>query len=107
MRNSRAPTERKEAWRADFDVATDLPQLHQVAQDPRIPPELEALPMQVAAVPGLRRVDWYIDGKQMSSTTVGHYAWPLVRGSHEVYTRIWDDAAGEPHETNLVRFHVH
>ena len=79
----------------------------QVAQDPRIPPELEALPMQVAAVPGLRRVDWYIDGKQVSSTTVGHYAWPLVRGSHEVYTRIWDDAASGPHETTLVRFQVH
>ena len=79
----------------------------QVAQDPRIPPELEALPMQVAAVPGLRRVDWYIDGKQVSSTTVAHYAWPLVRGSHEPYTRIWDDAASGPHETTLVRFQVH
>ena len=78
-----------------------------VAHDPRIPPELEALPMQVAAVPGLRRVDWYIDGQQVSSTTVAHYAWPLARGSHEVHTKIWDDAASEPHETELVRFHVH
>jgi penicillin-binding protein 1C len=78
-----------------------------VAHDPRIPAELEALPMQVAAVPGLQRVDWYIDGKQVSSTTVAHYAWPLARGSHEVYTKIWDDAASEPHETEPVRFQVH
>jgi penicillin-binding protein 1C len=78
-----------------------------VAHDPRIPAELEALPMQVAAVPGLHRVDWYIDGKQVSSTTVAHYAWPLARGSHEVYTKIWDDAANEPHATALVRFQVH
>jgi penicillin-binding protein 1C len=78
-----------------------------VAHDPRIPAELEALPMQVAPVPGLQRVDWYIDGKQVSSTTLDHYAWPLARGSHEVHTKIWDDAASEPHETEPVRFQVH
>jgi penicillin-binding protein 1C len=78
-----------------------------VAHDPRIPSELEALPMQVAPVPGLRRVDWYVDGQQVSSTTVGRYAWPLVRGRHAVYTRIWDDARDAPHVTELVRFQVH
>jgi penicillin-binding protein 1C len=77
-----------------------------VAHDPRIPPELEALPMQIAAVPGLRRVDWYIDGQQVSSTQAGRYAWPLKRGNHAAYTRIWDDAPDAPHETDLVRFQV-
>jgi penicillin-binding protein 1C len=78
-----------------------------VAHDPRIPPELEALPMQIAAVPGLRRVDWYIDGRQVSSTPAGRYAWPLERGNHAVYTRIWDDTEDSPHETELMRFQVH
>src|SRR5260221_6093779 len=32
----------------------------QVAHDPRIPTEFEALPMQIAAVTGLLRVDWYV-----------------------------------------------
>jgi hypothetical protein len=41
------------------------------------------------------------------STAIGRYAWPLTRGSHEVYTRIWDDAPDGPHETELVRFQVH
>jgi penicillin-binding protein 1C len=78
-----------------------------VAHDPRIPPELEALPMQIAAVPGLRRVDWYVDGRQVSSTEVGRYAWPLERGNHAVYTRIWDETEDSPHETELMRFQVH
>src|SRR5580704_5280156 len=34
-----------------------------IAHDPRIPAEFEALPMQIAAVTGLLRVDWYVDGK--------------------------------------------
>jgi len=33
-----------------------------VAHDPRIPSEFEALPLQIAPVPGLHRVDWYVDG---------------------------------------------
>jgi penicillin-binding protein 1C len=78
-----------------------------VAHDPRIPSELEALPMQVSPVPGLRRVDWYVDGEQVSNTTVASFAWPLVRGKHAVYARIWDDANDAPHLTEPVRFQVH
>jgi penicillin-binding protein 1C len=77
-----------------------------VARDPRIPSELEALPMQIAAVPGLKRVDWIVDGKQVSSTAAEQFAWPLISGKHEVYSRIWDSAP-KPHETDLVRFQVH
>jgi penicillin-binding protein 1C len=79
----------------------------QVAHDPRIPTEFEALPMQVAPVPGLRRIDWVVDGRQMTSTTVNRYAWPLIRGTHEVYTRIWDGSSNDPHVTGVVRFYVH
>jgi penicillin-binding protein 1C len=76
-----------------------------VAHDPRIPPELEALPMQISKVAGLKRVDWFVDGKQVSSTTVDRFAWPLISGRHEVYTKIWDSAS-QPHETDAVRFQV-
>ena len=79
----------------------------QIAHDPRIPAEFQALPMQVAPVAGLRRVDWFVDGRQVTSTPANSYAWPLVRGTHEVYTRIWDSRSSEPHVTGVVRFHVH
>jgi penicillin-binding protein 1C len=76
-----------------------------VAHDPRIPAELEALPMQVAKVPGLKRVDWFVDGRQVSSTTEDRFAWPLLSGAHEVFGRIWDSGE-QPHETEAVRFRV-
>lgn len=76
-----------------------------VAHDPRIPAELEALPMQIAAVPGLKRVDWFIDGTQVSSTSIDRFAWPLLTGTHQVYGKIWDVAA-QPHDTPAVHFQV-
>jgi penicillin-binding protein 1C len=91
---------------AEYRLLQPTAGLH-VAHDPRIPPQFEALPMQVAAVSGLRRVDWYIDGRQVSSTAGEKYAWPLARGAHEVYSRIWDDTARDPHLTEAIRFYVH
>ena len=78
-----------------------------VARDPRIPKEFEALPMQVAPVPGLRRVAWYVDGLEVSSTAADSYAWPLAPGAHEVYSRIWDGPNHDAHATDVVRFYVH
>jgi penicillin-binding protein 1C len=77
-----------------------------VAHDPRIPSEFEALPMQVAAVPGLRRVDWYVDGKLASSTTHPSYAWPLQPGTHTVHARVWHQASPDSHATEDIRFYV-
>jgi penicillin-binding protein 1C len=76
----------------------------QVAHDPRIPAELEALPMEVAPVRDLRRVDWYVDGKLAATTTNTRYPWPLQRGTHNLRATIWTDAA---HDTEDIRFHVH
>ncbi|MBS0416983.1 MAG: transglycosylase domain-containing protein [Proteobacteria bacterium] len=75
-----------------------------VAHDPRIPTDLEALPMRVAPVPGLERVEWFVDGKLASNGTAASFAWPLQHGAHSVHARIWTGA--ESHETNEIRFHV-
>jgi membrane carboxypeptidase/penicillin-binding protein PbpC len=64
-------------------------------------------PPEPAPVPGMRRVAWYVDGRQVSSTTVDSYAWPLVPGAHEVYSRIWDEPTHDAHMTDVVRFYVH
>jgi penicillin-binding protein 1C len=77
-----------------------------VAHDPRIPSEFEALPMQIAPVPGLHRVDWYIDGKLTSSTTRASYPWPLQQGTHSVHARVWVQTAANAHDTEEIRFHV-
>ena len=76
----------------------------QVAHDPRIPAGFEALPMEVAPVRNLRRVDWYVDGKLAASTAQARYPWPLQRGTHSLRAQIWTDAA---HDTEDIRFYVH
>jgi penicillin-binding protein 1C len=75
-----------------------------VAHDPRIPQEFEALPMQVAPVSSLQRVEWYVDGKLAASTTGRSYTWPLQHGAHTVHARMWTGA--ESHNTDEIRFHV-
>jgi penicillin-binding protein 1C len=76
----------------------------QVAHDPRIPNEFEALPMEIAPTPHLRKVDWYVDGTLAASTQTSRYPWSLQRGAHEIYAKIWTDSA---HTTDAVRFYVH
>ncbi len=77
-----------------------------VAHDPRIPSELEALPMQIAPVPGLQRVDWYVDGRLSSSTARASYPWPLQQGVHTVQAKIWLLSSADPHDTDAIRFYV-
>jgi penicillin-binding protein 1C len=78
-----------------------------VAHDPRIPSEFESLPMRIAPVPGLRRVDWYVDGTLASSTIRPSYPWPLQHGTHSVAARIWVETSTDAHDTDEIRFHVH
>jgi penicillin-binding protein 1C len=101
-----AQTEPKPAAAVEYRLLQPTAGLH-VARDPRIPAEFEALPMQVAQVPGMRRVDWYVDGREVSTTTVNTYAWPLAAGTHEVYSRVWDEKSADAHMTDVVRFYVH
>jgi penicillin-binding protein 1C len=62
--------------------------------------------MQIAAVPGFQRVDWYVDGKLTASTTDTHYPWPLQRGKHSVKALVWTDAAAGAQATDDIRFYV-
>jgi penicillin-binding protein 1C len=78
-----------------------------IAHDPRIPAEFEALPMQIAAVTGLLRVDWYVDGKLAASTTDTHFPWPLQRGTHSVNAQVFTDSATGAQGTDDIRFYVH
>jgi penicillin-binding protein 1C len=75
-----------------------------VAHDPRIPSEFEALPMQVAPVPGLEQVEWFVDGQLAASTTSTSYPWPLLHGTHSVHARLW--VGSESRDTDEIRFHV-
>ncbi len=77
-----------------------------VAHDPRIPAELEALTMSIEQVPELKEVEWTVDGAPAARTQVGKYSWSLVKGTHEVYARIWTREDETPRVTEAVRFYV-
>ena len=77
-----------------------------VAHDPRIPSEFERLPLEIDPVGGLRRVDWYIDGRLSASTTSPSYAWPLRAGAHAVRAMVWLASSSDAHVTEEIRFHV-
>jgi penicillin-binding protein 1C len=89
----------------EYRVLEPTPGL-QLARDPRIPRELQAFTMSVAPVPALQEVTWYVDGKPVSRTSTGKYAWPLVRGTHEMYATIRSGATPAPQTTDPVRFYV-
>jgi penicillin-binding protein 1C len=76
-----------------------------VAHDPRIPREFEALPMRVAPVSGLQRVEWYVDGQIAASTGGPSYPWPLQHGTHSVHAKVWT-VGDQSHDTEEIRFHV-
>jgi penicillin-binding protein 1C len=78
----------------------------QVAHDPRIPKEFEALTMEVSRVAGLRTVEWYVDGQLATTTSGPRYDWPLAKGTHEVYSRVFAGPDVEPRATEPVRFYV-
>jgi penicillin-binding protein 1C len=78
----------------------------QVAHDPRIPKEFEALTMEVSRVADLRTVEWYVDGQLATTTSGPRYDWPLAKGTHEVYSRVFAGPDVEPRATESVRFYV-
>jgi penicillin-binding protein 1C len=79
----------------------------EVARDPRIPAELQALPMSVAAAAQLEEVSWYVDGLRVARTPGARYAWPLRAGVHEVYAEVTSADERVPRPTAPVRFSVH
>jgi len=62
--------------------------------------------LQIAPVPGLHRVDWYVDGKLTSTTNRPSYPWPLQGGAHTVHARVWMQTSSDVHDTEEVRFYV-
>jgi penicillin-binding protein 1C len=80
----------------------------QLAMDPRIPDALEAFPFALPKNVPAVRVDWLVDGRIVGSTAqhTHQFLWPLVRGSHTVQARVWQEGHPEPVDTPAVEFVV-
>jgi len=89
----------------DYRLLEPTPGL-QLARDPRIPNELQALTMSVTPTTQLQDVVWYVDGAPASHGSTGKFTWPLVRGTHEVYAKVRSSESANSHTTETVRFYV-
>ncbi len=74
----------------------------QLALDPRVPPEQQALEFELAAVADDEAVHWFVDDEPVGEGRGPHYPWPLSRGEHRARA-----AAADGHwQTATVRFRV-
>jgi len=79
----------------------------QLAMDPRIPDEKEMLPFELEHDDGYERIEWIVDGKTVARKKPGNaYVWPLQRGKHSVYARLWRSGDSRALQTRTVSFYV-
>lgn len=78
----------------------------QLAMDPRIPDDQEAISLGLTEVPQGATVDWFVDGLRVGTTDRGEFLWQLKRGAHVIRATVWPDNSKEPIETREVRFVV-
>ncbi len=93
---------------ADGFIRIRKPTNHlQLAQDPRIPDDLEYFEFALNDVPGVSQVDWYLNQEINASTTGTRMRWKLKPGQFETWARVWLDGQEEPFETEKVSFSVY
>lgn len=80
----------------------------QMAMDPRIPDRLEVLPFKLSAGVSPERVEWLVNDQPVARTYRGQneYLWPLAKGNHTAYARVWMTNADHPVLTPSVGFVV-
>lgn len=79
-----------------------------LAQDPRIPDHLEALPFEIAAPTDATQIKWIVDNREVgvSGGRVSTYLWPLEAGHHEVRAKVLYKGQRSPIDTDPVGFWV-
>ncbi len=80
----------------------------QLAMDPRIPDELEALSLVLQEDIEVVKVEWLMDGVVIGSTEgrTREFLWPLRRGNHRARAKVWLKGKSVPEKTDVVTFFV-
>lgn len=80
----------------------------QLAKDPRIPDDHERFAFKLNNTAQVSRVEWIVNGKRVA--IIGKhkkdYLWPVQRGQHVVYARVWLDKKDNPQQTEKISFLV-
>jgi len=78
----------------------------QIAMDPRIPDDYEALLLQLREKSGIEEVRWYIDGEFFKDGKKSDMLWPLQKGKHTVWAETLTKNETEYFVTDQVNFIV-
>ena len=73
----------------------------QIAMDPRVPDENEAIRFRLKDANNAEKIEWIIDGKAGEENL-----WLLAKGSHSVYARVFAPQQSEVFNTDVVNFYV-
>ncbi len=77
-----------------------------MAKDPRIPDNLEAFTFKLSSVTETNKVQWYVNDLLTAETKEEELSWPLKKGKHVVYAKVWRDGAERPVRTEPIGFTV-
>jgi penicillin-binding protein 1C len=79
-----------------------------LARDPRIPDQLEALPLEIAAPQSVSAVRWIVDNREvgMSGGSLPKYLWPLEAGHHTVRATVLLKGKPNAIDTETIDFWV-
>jgi penicillin-binding protein 1C len=79
-----------------------------LANDPRIPDDLEAFPFEITAPSEITSIQWLVDDQEIGSSSGSsrRFLWPLVTGHHTVRARVTRGDSSLPLETAAVGFWV-
>lgn len=67
----------------------------QLAFDPRIPEDMQALAFALNSIPASSEVRWYVDGELAATVSTADYLWPLKRGRHVISAQILPAGGGD------------
>jgi penicillin-binding protein 1C len=86
------------ATEKSYQLALPIDQM-EVAMDPRIPDHMEAIEFKLNDHRGVYKVEWYINGLMVASTTSANYHWPVKTGKHKVRARVFSQLNNKPSNT--------
>ena len=77
-----------------------------MAMDPRIPDDYESFIFRLSGVSGDSKVEWYVDDELEAVTESGDYSWPMKKGKHTVFAKVFKKDKKQKLETDGVEFYV-
>jgi len=78
-----------------------------VAMDPRIPDKFEVFEFELNSMIDVNKIDWYLNGKNIGSSTTEKYQWNIQKGDFKIMAKIYFKNKIKPLMTKEVNYTVY